>query len=185
MLGKVTFLLATILEIVIRYPYREQTKKEKVDQQEQMILLLITIGGLLLPLIYIFTGWLDFANYDSPLPVIVLGVIVMAAALVLFWRAHADLGKNWSNSLDIFDNHMLVTQGVYKRVRHPMYSAMWLLGIAQVLLLPNWIAGFGGLIGYAILYFLRVPKEEQMMIEQFGDQYRQYMTVTGRVFPKG
>ena len=65
-----------------------------------------------------------------------------------------------------------MTEGIYRFVRHPMYSAFFAWGVAQALLLPNWIAGPAGLVGFAILFFGRVGREEQMMIEAFGDQYR-------------
>jgi protein-S-isoprenylcysteine O-methyltransferase Ste14 len=65
-----------------------------------------------------------------------------------------------------------------------MYSASWLMMAAQVLLLSNWIAGFGGLVAFAFMYFLRVQKEEAMMLKQFGKQYQAYMEQTGRVIPK-
>jgi protein-S-isoprenylcysteine O-methyltransferase Ste14 len=64
-----------------------------------------------------------------------------------------------------------------------MYSAFWLWAIAQALLLPNWVAGFSGLVGFGILFFGRVGREERMMLEAFGDSYRAYMARTGRVFP--
>jgi len=51
------------------------------------------------------------------------------------------------------------------------------------LLLPNWVAGFSGLVGFGILFFGRVAREEGMMLETFGDDYRAYMARTGRVFP--
>jgi protein-S-isoprenylcysteine O-methyltransferase Ste14 len=54
-----------------------------------------------------------------------------------------------------------------------MYSAFWLGVFAQALLLPNWVAGFSGLVGF----------EERMMSETFGDSYRAYMARTGRIFP--
>ena len=76
-----------------------------------------------------------------------------------------------------------MTEGIYRRVRHPMYSAFWLWAIAQALLLPNWFAGFAGLAGFSVLYFGRVAREERMMLEAFGDRYRTYMARTGRVFP--
>jgi protein-S-isoprenylcysteine O-methyltransferase Ste14 len=184
LLGKVAFLVALVLQIVIRYPYRKGMKRDNQDRQEQLLLLLLTIGGGLLPFAYIFTNWLSFADYDAPLWLPILGIIVMAVALWLFWRAHADLGSNWSSSLDIHESHELITQGVYQHVRHPMYSASWLIYLAQALLLSNWIAGPSGLIAFAFLYFLRVPKEENMMLQQFGEQYQQYMSKTGRIIPK-
>jgi protein-S-isoprenylcysteine O-methyltransferase Ste14 len=68
-------------------------------------------------------------------------------------------------------------------VRHPMYSAFFLWGVAQALLLPNWVAGFSGLVGFAILYFLRVGQEERLMLDTFGEAYRAYMSRTARLVP--
>jgi hypothetical protein len=57
-------------------------------------------------------------------------------------------------------------------------------GVAQVLLLPNWIAGFSALVAVALLCIVRVPRDESMMCEFFGDEYRHYMRRTGRVVPR-
>jgi protein-S-isoprenylcysteine O-methyltransferase Ste14 len=64
-----------------------------------------------------------------------------------------------------------------------MYSAFWLWSGAQALLLPNWIAGLGGLIAFGLTYLLRLSQEEQMLLEQFGDEYRAYMQRTKRLIP--
>ena len=87
-------------------------------------------------------------------------------------------------TLEVRENHALITDGIYKYVRHPMYSAFWLWAIAQAFLLPNWIAGFSGIVGFGTLYLLRVRHEEQMMLETFGNAYAEYARRTGRVFPK-
>ena len=50
-------------------------------------------------------------------------------------------------------------------------------------ILPNWIAGLAGLVGFGTLFFGRVAREGRMMLEAFGDSYRAYMARTGRVFP--
>jgi protein-S-isoprenylcysteine O-methyltransferase Ste14 len=50
-------------------------------------------------------------------------------------------------------------------------------------LLPNWVAGLAGFIGFSVLFFLRVSKEERMMVETFGDEYRAYMARTKRIIP--
>jgi protein-S-isoprenylcysteine O-methyltransferase Ste14 len=78
----------------------------------------------------------------------------------------------------------LVTHGIYARIRHPMYLSIWLLVIAQAMILPNYIAGFSGLVPFALLYFLRVPKEESMMKHEFGKAYEDYMLKTGRILPR-
>jgi protein-S-isoprenylcysteine O-methyltransferase Ste14 len=65
-----------------------------------------------------------------------------------------------------------------------MYSQIWLWVIAQFLIVSNWIVGIIGIVTWAILYFIRVPKEEALMIKEFGDKYKDYMKETGRIFPK-
>ena len=77
----------------------------------------------------------------------------------------------------------ITTSGPYRFVRHPMYSAFWLLACAQAALIPNWVAGFSGIVGWGILFFMRVGREEQLMTDTFGDEYRAYMGRTKRVIP--
>ena len=141
-------------------------------------------GMEIIPLIYILTPWLNFADYALPAWVRWLGVPLMAGALWLLWRAHADLGRNWSPTLQIMESHSLVTGGVYRHVRHPIYAAVWLMGLAQLLLLANWIAGPARLVLFLPVYLVRVPREERMMLDHFGNEYRAYMDQTGAVIPR-
>jgi protein-S-isoprenylcysteine O-methyltransferase Ste14 len=134
--------------------------------------------------IYVLTHWLDFADYHLPIWAGWVGTAVFAAALWLLWRSHVDLGRNWSPTLEINEDHALVTRGVYRRVRHPMYTAHLLWGIAQALLLHNWIAGVPALAVFVLLYMLRFPREEQLMLDHFGEKYRVYMNRTGRLVPR-
>ena len=78
----------------------------------------------------------------------------------------------------------LRTRGVFKFIRHPMYAAHILWAIAQLMLLHNWIAGYSFLIFSAPLYLLRIDKEEEMMIKQFGEEYKEYMKRTGKLIPR-
>ncbi len=108
----------------------------------------------------------------------------MASGLWLFWRSHADLGDSWSVTLELNADHRLVTRGVYRFVRHPMYTSFFVSGLGQALLLANWVAGPSALVAVALLVLVRVPHEEKMMIDQFGDEYRDYMRRTGGLVPR-
>jgi len=101
----------------------------------------------------------------------------------MFHRTHEALGRNWSVTLEVRENHRLVTEGIYRYLRHPMYTAFWLWALAQALLLPNCIAGPAGLLGFGTLYFFRVNREEQLMLDTFGEEYRAYMARTRRIIP--
>lgn len=185
---KSVFIFGIVAQIVIRMPYNRQRQQtqvatDRVSKQEKVLLGLLFVS-LVVPLIYIFTDWLAFADYTLPPWAGIAGVLLLLLSLWLFWRAHADLGRNWSPSLQIMAKHTLVTNGIYRTIRHPMYASQWVFASAQLLLLQNWIAGPVTLLVFAPFYFLRVPQEEQLMLEQFGAAYRAYMARTGRILPK-
>ena len=185
----IAFWVTIVAQIIIRTPINKKRKMEKMSEQhvtgmEKSILGLLFLGGFLLPLLYSTTNWLDFANYTLPTWAGWIGVALIAAALYVFWRAHADLGLNWSPTLEIREKHELITRGIYGVIRHPMYSSQWILAIAQPLLLQNWLVGFANLIIFSPFYFLRVQAEEKMMLDSFGDEYRDYMKKTGAILPK-
>ena len=143
----------------------------------------LTDSAQFVPLVYIFTPWLEFADYRLPLWVSLTGVLLFIVALLLIGKAHSTLGHNFSHRIEIREKQTLVREGVYHYIRHPIYAGFWLWCIAQPLLLHNWIAGFAMLATFVPLYFIRVHREEQMLLAHFGETYRIYMEQTGRVFP--
>jgi len=189
------FVLGAVIWFIIRAPARRRARKAAIKVSGRTVretaLMAISLTGLgILPLAYVASNFesarfrfLDFADRPFVPALAWLGALVFAASLWLFYRTHKDLGRNWSVSLDIRESHKLITTGVYASVRHPMYSAFWLWAIAQALLLPNWIAGFSGLVGFGTLFFGRIGREEQLMCETFGEEYRAYMQRTSRVLP--
>lgn len=142
-----------------------------------------SLGMFVTPILYAQTPWLDFANYRLPVWAGWLGAGLFAVALWLLWRSHADLGRNWSPVVEIQEKHTLVTDGVYRYIRHPMYASHLLWGIAQCLLLQNWIAGWNLLVAMIPFCWVRIPREEKMMLDNFGDVYRDYMQRTGALIP--
>jgi protein-S-isoprenylcysteine O-methyltransferase Ste14 len=181
---------AIIVEMAVRAPISQKQRKEakserRVSRQETTLLGLLFLAMFFLPLFYSATTWLDFANYSLPIWAGWLGVILILLALLVFWRSHADLGLNWSPSLEIRTEHKLITNGIFGYIRHPMYASQWIWVIAQPLLIQNWIAGFLNLLVFIAFYTLRVRAEEKMMLDTFGDEYREYMNKTGAIFPKG
>jgi protein-S-isoprenylcysteine O-methyltransferase Ste14 len=185
----IVFLAGLIVYVGLRGVYIERTKRNekavsRVDRRDRGLLFLVFLGSLLLPAVHLATPWLAFADYRLPAFAPWCGTAVMVAALWLFWRSHADLGLNWSVTLELRQGHELVTHGVYRAIRHPMYAAIWLFSLAQGLLLENWLAGWAALAAFALLYFVRTPREERMMSETFGEQYKEYAARTGRIVPR-
>lgn len=185
----IAFAIGFVVYVVTRGVFVSRAKgNESMDRrvglQEKLLLTTMLATSLLFPAIYLLTPLFSFANYELPHWVHSCGLLCMIVGLWLFWRSHADLGVNWSPTLETRKGHEIVRHGVYARVRHPMYSAIWLFSIAQALLLNNWLAGWSVVVAFALMYFLRTPNEEQMMIDHFGSAYKDYMTETGRLFPR-
>jgi len=111
------------------------------------------------------------------------GVVVLAASLWLFARSHADLGTNWSITLEVREAHRIVTSGVYRTTRHPMYSALLLDSIGFALVLPNWVAGLAYLVSMLPLVAFRLRPEEQLMRAEFGAEYDAYARRSKRLIP--
>ena len=103
---------------------------------------------------------------------------------VAFWTwTQINLDTQWSAQLQLAKDHHLITTGPYARMRHPLYSAMFGWAAALGLLTANWI--FVAMAVLSIAWtIVRIPKEEQMMIEAFGNEYKTYMQRTGSFFPK-
>jgi len=185
---EVIFLVGFVVGSVIRKVYTFRCRHSKAVKKGKSLVDIILISaagvGMTLPFFYLFTPWLDFADYDLPEWLGWVGTVVFACALFLLWRSHVDLGRNWSAIPQIRREHSLVTDGIYRHIRHPMYAAHLLWAIAQGLLLENWLAGWVFLVTFIPMYLVRVPKEEKMMLEQFGQEYRQYISQTGGMVPK-
>jgi protein-S-isoprenylcysteine O-methyltransferase Ste14 len=185
----VIFFAGFVAYLGIRGRYARRTKRverihRQVDGLEKLLMLLVIPTSSLLPVLYLFTPLLSFADYRLPAFAPWLGMTVMLFALWLFWRSHADLGDNWSVSLEVRKEHRLITDGVYRFIRHPMYAAIFLFSLAQALLLPNWLAGWSALATFTVMYLVRTPREERMMCKVFPEEYREYMERTGRLFPR-
>jgi len=149
---------------------------------ERLLLGLVSLG-FLLPLIWVATPVLALADYPlRPAPYIT-GIILLAAGLWLLHRSHATLGENWSISLELRERHELVTRGIYRRVRHPMYLALLVYSLGQALVLPNWIAGPSYGVAFSCLLVFRLGREERIMLERFGKDYEAYMERTRRLIP--
>ncbi len=148
------------------------------------LLLYLSSLANLIPLVYVFTTWLDFANYQLPAWVGWLGALLFAGSGWILWKTHRDLGRNWTPSLAFREGHYLVTDGIFEVLRHPMYAAHLLWGIAQALMLHNWIAGYAYLVIIIPRTIIRIQYEERIMLEKFGDEYSEYKEKTGGVIPK-
>jgi protein-S-isoprenylcysteine O-methyltransferase Ste14 len=185
--AKTIVLLASVLIVVIRAPHGGRSRKIPVVKSRkgplETVLLTIAWVAFFLPLVWVVTPVFAFADYPlHPIPLIA-GTLLLALGLWLFYRSHRDLGTNWSITLEVREKHQLVTHGVYRWVRHPMYLAILVYSVGEALVIPNWLAGPSYGVGMLLLIAFRLGREERMMLEEFGKDYEAYMAKTRRLIP--
>lgn len=166
--------------------HRGQAPRAVVDRRkgirERVILALVGVA-FLLGLTWVATPLLEAADYAPRLELLVAGVVAYAVGLFLLFRSHRDLAAQWSITLEVREHHALVTHGVYRHIRHPMYLSLLLYGTGQALALPNYVAGPAYLAATLALVVLRLKPEERMMAETFGSEYQDYAARTSKLLP--
>lgn len=187
-------IVAVLLFIAYRLVRKSFEKRLRAHLKEKPIIerkplrerwLLGILAVLMLPmLVWFLSPWVDFAHVPLPEWVRWGGAVVFAAGVRYFWRTHVALAHNWTPLLEVRERDTLVTTGPYRLVRHPMYSAGFVVHIGIAILSANWLVAAGLSVGMLALYAVRVGDEERMMIDAFGDEYRAYMDRTGRLIPK-
>ena len=186
---RVTLAILIVAFFVIRAPsVRSASKTEKTEEKkptrERLLVMLNFIGMMGLPFVYILTPWLDSFSYPLFEFFRFFGIGFLISGLVLLVWVHRTLGKHWSMMLKLGKEHKLVTAGPYARIRHPMYTYFTAMAISTALISANLFLGVFGIAAWTLLYIVRIDDEESMLLEEFGDEYNEYMKRTGRLFPK-
>jgi protein-S-isoprenylcysteine O-methyltransferase Ste14 len=182
-------LFAEILRLphrIHRYRYRHLwvEAKHSTRNAEGIVLLFVLLGVWILPSIYSFSSWFHMFDYSLPPWQIMIALILFILGLIIRFIAQQTLSRSWSFTLETSETHKLVRNGIYSITRHPIYLSLIFWAIAQPVLLQNYIAGFGGAVAVILIWLIRVPREEELLLERFGDEYRDYMVQTGRLFTK-
>jgi protein-S-isoprenylcysteine O-methyltransferase Ste14 len=127
--------------------------------------------------------WWSKLNFPLPFWLRWAAFALGLGSLGLWTWTHLILGTLWSAHLQLSANHRLVNLGPCSKIRHPMYTALLVWTTSLGVVLANWVPVLLAVSGIVIIV-ARVPREEEMMIERFGDEYREYMKRTGRFLPK-
>ena len=148
------------------------------------------IGGIPIAIGLFFALYAYLFSSDRPWMYLGLTDVVrwtgLAASLpvcgFLIW-VFKTIGMAGAKHLVTFDEMKLATKGPYSRVRHPMYVGFGLWGCTLLLFTDNWALGGSLVVLIVFVGIFRVPHEEKVLIEHFGDDYRRYMARAGRFLP--
>ena len=178
-----------LFPVAIFHRVQSQSTGESLDRWQEGPLILFTLRPIgiatMLGLIayMIDPRWMAWSSMPVPASLRWIGVGVgIAGGALLVWTMRS-LGKNLTDTVVTRKEHTLVMKGPYRWVRHPFYDAVAMSVIANALVAANWFLLAGGIVTFALL-LLRTGREEQRLIDRFGDAYRQYMSRTGRFLPK-
>ncbi len=146
---------------------------------------LLGLIGMLATLVWaIFPVLLEWAALEFPTWLRWFGLIVAGSGFVLLQWAQYALGKNWSDTPRMIKEQVLIVDGPYRWIRHPIYTAFLLILGSTLLISANWLIG-AAWIGMTLLEIAsRMQFEESLMLEYFGDRYQTYMKRTGRLLPR-
>jgi protein-S-isoprenylcysteine O-methyltransferase Ste14 len=141
-----------------------------------LVIVVITILFFLLP-----PHFRESVTFAPPWLRILGGVVLIISTAFAIW-ARLILGTMWSFLDDIKVNHELRTKGPYSITRHPMYTGTlgMLLGSMFLSGLSNWAVYF---LIWLIIDLIKIPSEERLLKETFGEQYIQYQRQVPRLIP--
>jgi len=161
------------------------TLKKRAEGQATKLAGILSLIGFVTLIAYVINpNWLAWASLPFPLWLRWTGVGVALLGFALLQWAQNILGKNWSDTPRMFKEQSLVTSGPYQFIRHPIYTAFLFILGSTLLISANWLIGLAW-IGMTVLEIAsRIGFEENLMLEYFGDQYREYMKRTGRLLPR-
>ena len=162
----------------------DQKAIEREDLGYIIVRIIASLALIGFMVLYAFNPiWLGVLSVPFPNWLRWLGIALGCASFILYIWALATLGKEWSPHLQTRKNHHLVTTGPYALMRHPLYSA-YIIFMTSIALLTANLFFIPLLVVSIIVFVLRIPKEEQMLIETFGEEYRIYMQKTRGLLPK-
>lgn len=170
---------------VRKHGSEENTLKKRQEGWPSKLAGLLGLMGFLTMIVYtIEPDWLAWASLSFPHWLRWMGLGIAMAGFALLQWAQNTLGKNWSDTPRMMKDQALVTTGPYRFIRHPIYTAFLFILGSTLFISANWLIGLSW-IGMTVLEISsRIRFEEVLMLEYFGDKYRDYTKRTGRLLPR-
>ena len=112
-----------------------------------------------------------------------LGISITALGMAISIAARVSLGTNWSGTVTLKDDHELIRKGLYRRIRHPIYTGI-LIGVLGTGMIYGQLRG---LLCFVILYltfYFKAKREESFLHQEFGPNFVEHQRQTGMFWPK-
>ena len=170
---------------VRKHGEEQNSLKKREEGLASKIAGILGMFGFIAILVYtVYPAWLSWASLPLPPWMRWAGVGIALFGFALLQWAQNALGKNWSDTPRMMKEQSLITSGPYHFVRHPIYTAFLLILCSTSFISANWLIGLTWIGMTALEVASRIGFEESLMLEYFGDPYREYMKRTGRLLPR-
>lgn len=173
------FFLFTELIILFRKKHFNADQKAPKDRQSLLLFWLLIPTSI--------TGAFMLADYEKLLLTAQIfrffGIIIALTGLVIRWLSIKQLKDKFTVNVSIVDKHELVTDGLYRLVRHPAYLGLWLFAFGLGWAMASWWSLAVLVVAFSIAIYYRIYVEEQVLRQAFGQAYEAYSRHTPKLFP--
>jgi protein-S-isoprenylcysteine O-methyltransferase Ste14 len=111
-----------------------------------------------------------------------IGVLLCVSGVILAIWARVTLGRNWSGVITLKEDHELIERGPYRIVRHPIYTGILAMFSGTAIAL-GYVGAFLGLLLLFLSFWLKLQREEDLMLKHFPAQYAAYQCRVKRLIP--
>ena len=186
-IGALLFLAGVSISFYFRRQSETEGDKVTFEAEGTFVMIALRLAGMAMwfsVLIWLINPrWMAWAQLDIPSGFRWFGVALGFLCLPLTYWLFSSIGTNITQTVETRADHQLVTSGPYRYVRHPLYTVGMAMFFACALMASNWFIALATAL-VLVMLLIRLPKEEQKLIDRFGEQYRQYMQQTGKLFPR-
>ncbi|HPT13522.1 MAG TPA: isoprenylcysteine carboxylmethyltransferase family protein [Bacteroidales bacterium] len=177
---EITWIIWFLSEVLLTRIFRSKTKVSKGPDRNTLNFLWIAITiaitlGVLNSLFFEFPVAGAWINYT--------GLGLMLAGMLIRFIAIYTLGKFFTVDVSIHDNHHLVTNGLYRYIRHPAYTGSLMTFTGFGLSMNNWVSLIIVVVPLLLTFLYRIKVEESTLLGQSGLEYSEYMKHTWRLLP--
>jgi len=112
-----------------------------------------------------------------------LGLVLTAVGVGISIWARVSLGANWSGVVTLKDGHELISKGLYRWIRHPIYTGI-LLAMIGTAMIKGHLRGWMGFLVVLAAFYFKARREEGFLRQEFGDGFEEHAKRTGMFLPK-
>jgi protein-S-isoprenylcysteine O-methyltransferase Ste14 len=166
--------------------HKQNDRFERMKHEGPATFMVLRIIGMVLWLTYflfpVVPGLFEPVRFQTGIVLQLTGLFLAVTAIPMGVSVFRNLGRNITDTVQTRANHQLVTTGIYRYIRHPLYTTGFFLFFGLGLLSGIWPALILSVVVMVTLH-LRTFEEERRLIAEFGERYQQYIRTTGKFFP--